>query len=171
MEPLFRNIDVKTEEKCREICRYAFPSYHIFYGIMILFAAAYNIYWIWWDYSINIILIIYTVFTIIAYIARPYSYAKKRIKNYESLYKYPETDEVLFYEDCFIDKDIYSKSETKIEYDRITSVITTKNYYIFSIRDSKSKFTIGKDIEYLSQNTDFVEFINGKIVNSKKKLK
>ncbi len=171
MEPLYRNIDVKTEEKCREICRYAFPSYHIFYGIMFLFAIAYNIYWIWWYYSINIILLIYSVLTIIAYITRPYSNAKKRVKNYTSLYNNIETDEVLFYEDCFIDKDIYSKSETRIEYERITSVITTKNYYIFSIKDSKSKFTIGKDIECLTENTDFTQFINSRLINSKNKIK
>ncbi len=171
MEPLFRNINIKSEDKCREIYRNVFTSYHVFYGILILFAVAYNIYWIWWYYSINIILLIYAVLTIIVYFTRPYSYAKKRVKNYISLYNNAETDEVLFYEDCFIDKDIYSKSETRIEYEKISSVKTTKNFYIFSIKGNKIKFTIGKDIENLTENTDFVQFINSRLINSKNKIK
>ncbi len=171
MEPLFRNINIKSEEKCREIYRNVYPSYHIVHLTFIIFSLALIIYWIYFYYSINLILAVYLLYVIASYIIRPFSYAKKRIKYYNSLYKNPETDEVLFYNDFFIDKDIYSKSETKIEYERITSVKTTKHYYIFSIKDCKSKFTIGKEIENLTDNNDFIAFINNKLFNSKKKIK
>lgn len=171
MEPLFRNIDVKTDSKYREICRNAFLAYHIVYLLFFCLGMAYNIYWLWYDYSINPLMLGYVIITVVAYITRPYSYAKKRYKSYNALYHQPETDEVLFYDEFFIDKDVYSKSETKISYESVTSVKISKSYYIFSVKDTTAKFTIGKDIESLADRTDFTEFINSKLVNSKRKIK
>lgn len=171
MEPLFRSKDIKNEKKNREIFRNIYYTYHLFYGIMFVFSAVYNIWWMWYYYSINILLAAYTVLIIIAYIARPYSYAKKRHKNYTSLYNATETDEILYYDDFFIDTDVYSKTETKIEYKNITKVKTTKSYYIFSLKDSKIKIITGKEIDGPADNKDFVEFLNSKLINSKTKIR
>lgn len=171
MEPLFKSKDIKNLKKYREIYRNIFYSYHIFYGIMFFVSVGYNIWWMWEYYSINLLLALYTLLIIIAYIARPYGYAKKRLKNYSSLYNATETDEIMFYEDYFIDTDVFSKSETKIEYEKIVKVWASKSYYIFSLKNTKIKFVISKEIDYLTDNKDFIKFLNSKLINSKTKIR
>lgn len=171
MEALFKSTNKITEKRAREIYRNVSLKYHIFYLILLLISIFYNIYWTYYTYEINLIYIGLLIFVIIGYIIRPYTYAKARIREYNSLFNSHEIWETLFYEDCFIDKNIQTKEELKIEYERIASVIKTNNYYIFLIRNSKTKIFVSNNIENLQEQNEFKTFINNKMVNSKKKLK
>ena len=171
MEPLFGTTRVMTEKYAREIFRNTSCIYHLFYLLFMLFSLSYVIYWVYWYYEINVTFLMLFMFELIAYICRPYTVGRNRIKEYNTLYNAPETDEYLFYEEFFVNKDLYSKSEIKVEYSKISSVKTTKNFYIFSIKDSKTKIALLKNADDDSQKPEFIEFINGKIVNSKRKIK
>ena len=171
MDALFNSTRIMTEKYARELFRNTNYVYHFFYISMLLITIFYNIYWAYWDYSINIIYIILFILAIISYISRPYTVARKRIKEYNAIYNATETDVNMFYNDFFISKDINSKSEIKIEYMNITSVKTTKSFYIFSIKNIKTKIAIPKTLDDESKNQEFIDFINSKIVNSKRKIK
>lgn len=171
MDALFNSTRIMTEKYARELFRNTNYVYHFFYISMLLITIFYNIYWAYFDYSINIAYIILFIFTIIAYIIRPYTVARKRIKEYNAIYNATETDVTMFYDDFFISRDVNSKSEIKIEYINITSVKTTKSFYIFSIKNSKTKIAISKTLDDESKNQEFIDFINSKIVNSKRKIK
>ncbi|MBR5233662.1 MAG: hypothetical protein IKW03_05595 [Clostridia bacterium] len=170
MEPLFKCTNSITEKRAREIYRNISLRYHIFYLIMFLIAVSYNIYWTYYTYEISLIYVGLLIFVVIGYIIRPYTYARARIREYNRLFCSHEIWETYFYEDCFIDKNIQSKEELKIEYERIASVKKTKNYYVFSIRNSKTKFFVSNSIESLQEQTEFINFINNKMVNSKNKI-
>ncbi len=171
MEPLFKSTNTITEKRAREHYRNVSLRYHIFYLIMLLFALFYNIYWAYYTYEINLIYIGFLIFVIIGYITRPYTYAKARIREYNNLFNSFEIWETFFYEDFFIDKSLLSKEEFRIEYKRIVSVKQTKNYYIFLIRNSKTKIFVCNNIESLQEQIEFKNFINSKMINSKKKIK
>lgn len=171
MEPLFKATRIMTEKYARELFRNTNFIYHFFNISMLLIAVFYNIYWAYWDYSINIIYIILFILAITSYISRPYTVARKRIKEYKAIYNATETDVYMFYDDFFITKDINSKSEIKIEYVNITSVKTTKNFYIFSIKNSKTKISLPKALDDESKKEEFINFINDKTINSKRKIK
>lgn len=171
MEPLFKITRIMTEKLAREIFRNTSYIYHLYYIAMILVDVFYNLYFAYWYYEINIALIILLLFIIASYIGRPYTVGRKRIKEYNALYNATETDESLFYNDFFITKDVNSKCETKVEYTKVTSVRATKNFYIFSLKNSKTKIVIPKTPDDKTKNEEFINFINCKIANSKRKIK
>lgn len=171
MEPLFKSTNTITEKRAREIYRNISLKYHIFYLILLLIPIYYNIYWTYYTYEINLVYIGLLLFVIMGYIIRPYTYAKTRIREYNRLFNSDEIWETLFYEDCFVDKDIHSKEELRIEYERITSVRKTKNYYIFLIKNSKTKIFVNNNIENIQDQIEFKNFINSRMINSKKKIK
>lgn len=171
MEPLFKTTRVMTEKYAREIFRNTSFMYHFFYFSVFIVVLWYIIYWAYWYYEINAIMFILFLLEIIAYIARPYTVGKNRIKEYKALHNETETDEYLFFDEYILTRDIYSKSELNVDYKNITSVRSSKNFYYFSIKNSKTKLVVPKNTNDETKTEEFIDFINGKIIYSKNKLK
>ncbi len=171
MNPLFKCTNTISEINEREIYRNISLRYHIFYLILFLIAISYNIYWTYYTNEISLIYAGLLIIIVIGYIIRPYTYAKSRIREYNRLFYSDEIWETYFYEDCFVDKNIQSKEELRIEYEQIKSVKKTNNYYVFSITNSKTKIFVSNNIESLQEQVEFINFINNKMVNSRNKIK
>ena len=171
MEPLFKSTRVMTEKLAREIFRNTNYIYHLFNISMLIIAVYYNIYYACYYYGINIMLFAMIPLAIASYISRPYTIGRHRVKEYTALHNETETDEYLFFDDFFITRDIYSKSELTISYTSVTNVRASKNFYYFSIKNSKSKIVVPKKTDDETKTEEFIHFINSKITNSKNKIR
>ena len=171
MEPLFKSTRIMSEKLAREIFRNTNYIYHLFNISMLIIAISYNIYYAYLFYGINIMLIVMIPLAIASYISRPYTIGRRRVKEYSALHNETETDEYLFFDNFFITRDIYSKSELTIAYTNITHVRASKNFYYFSVKNSKSKIVIPKKTDDEAKTEEFIHFINSKITNSKNKIR
>ena len=166
MEPLFYNKRTMTPEHARMVYHQIAKSYNIIYFIFEIIYLAINIYYIC-NYELNIIALLLFIALIIVHITRPYAYAKRRIREYNALHNATEEDELFFYDDYLLSRDINTKSELKIEYERIIKVKSTKHLYVFHIKDSKSKLITDKNMIAEGTNKSFEEFIKSKVHNYK----
>ena len=164
MEPLFYTRRTMTPKFARELFRHVFVQYHIIHALLFIGYVGIFIY-VRNLFPTNVVAFIVLIAIVIMYIYRPYSYAKKRIKEYHALYNADEDDEAIFFQDYFIAKDLNNKSEIKIEYKNITKMRSTKNLYIFHIRNSKTRIITDKNIIPKSNEVDFEKFINQKIAD------
>ncbi len=165
MEPLFYNKRIMTHEHAKSVYNQIGIKQHIMYLILELVYLALNIYFIYF-YGINILAAILLISFVIIHATRPHTYAKKRIKEYNALHNATEVDETLFFADHLLSRDLNTKSELKIEYNRITKVKTTKNLYVFYIKDSKTRIITDKNIIPKGTNENFEEFIKNRISHS-----
>ncbi len=162
MEPLFYSKRTMTPEHARLVYHQIAKKHHLMYLILEILYLITNIYYIYY-YGLNIILALLFILLIVIHITRPYAYAKRRIKEYKALHNATEEDEIFFYDDYIISRDVNNKSELKIEYDRITKFKSTKKLYVFNIKDSKTKLITEKNIISMGTPANFEEFIKSKI--------
>ena len=166
MEPLFYNKRTMTPEHARLVYHQIAKSQNIVFLILEIIYLAINIYYIC-NYELNIITIFLFLSLIIVHVTRPNAYAKRRIKEYNALHNATEEDENIFYDNYLLSKDLNTKSELNIEYSKIKKVTSTKELYVFHIKDSKTKLITDKNIIPVGQNENFDEFIKSKIPNFK----
>lgn len=166
MEPLFYNKRTMTPEHARLVYNQIAKNYNIMYLIFEIIYLGINIYYIV-NYEINIIAAFLFISLIIVHVTRPYAYAKRRINEYNSLHNAPEEDEIFFYDNYILSRDINTKSELNIEYNRIKKVTSTKKLYVFHIKDSKTKLITDKNIVPTGTDENFEEFLKSKISNFK----
>lgn len=162
MEPLFYNKRTMTPEHARMVYHQIAKNYNIMYLIFEIIYLGINIYYIV-NYEINIIAAFLFISLIIVHVTRPYAYAKRRINEYNSLHNAPEEDELFFYDDYLLSRDINTKSELKIEYDRIIKVKSTKKLYVFHIKDSQTKLITDKNMTAKGTDDNFEDFIKSKV--------
>ena len=178
MDTLFEAKRVMTKQLALEIAKNAKPlSFYVYFILMFTFTIGTNLYNIFYRiyyygyFSIDIYGIILLALLIAYYFYRPVSMANNRIKRYQELYKATETDLYYFYDDHFINIDENSRNQTKIEYTRISDVKCTKNAYIIKLTDSKTMIEMPKNDFTKGTTADFIEFINSRTINSKRKFK
>lgn len=162
MEPLFYNKRTMTPEHARMVYHQIAKKHHIMYLILEILYLITNIYYICY-YGLNIILALLFILLVIIHITRPYAYAKRRIREYNALHNATEEDELFFYDDYLLSRDINTKSELKIEYDRIIKVKSTKKLYVFHIKDSQTKLITDKNMTAQGTDENFENFIKSKV--------